>query len=666
MSTRSRYDEFEIEVRSVQGGGYEARVIRSPFGPADCPFLPPFDESERTELLSALEWRVLRSSPAWRDLVRVRKRAPKPSSLTEHDIGGKLFAALFSGDVRDRYRQSMAPVQDRRARSRHGLRLRLSFDPGEDFAPIATLPWELLLDDEVFLARDTRIPVVRSLTVRHAPDPAPARPPLRVLLIDSAPKDLDAIQTGKERRRIKKALKARTDIQVDVFTHPDVRSLRRAVKKHAYQIVHFMGHGGRIKNGGEHFGLYFEGAQREAEAVPGEFVAEFLKDVRDLRLVVLNSCWSGAVPRQSSRDPFTGVAVSLMLRDIPATVAMQFPISDRAAIEFSGAFYASLAAGEPVEEAVTEGRLAILADHRDSLEWTTPVLFLPGDGQLFDFSRSRAARSGGAGEAVRGKRTPREELPLQLSVWSFPDPFISIEKPDDLLDLRPYFDGRKIREHRLWQEEVFPRLREFLLRHKRPGRPIVLDFAAHSTLAFAAGYCLEAKSGLDVKIYQRGRLGTCLWHAEAGPPRQGGLWRKEKGIRAAGKTHDVAMAVGVTHDVLKDVQVYLRSSRTRVGRVLPLTVSPGPGDTAVADGLHALQLAQDLAYRIRQRTPEERSATLHLFAAAPNVLLFFLGQLGRAFGSIQLYEHLFGAKELGAYLPSLQLPLPQDPPQSGS
>ncbi len=665
MSKRS-YDEFEIEVRSVQGGGYEARVVRSPFGPADSPFHPPFDEAERSELLSTLERRVLRSSPAWRDAMRVRKSAPKLSPRTEHDIGGKLFAALFAGQVRDRYRQSMAPVQDRRARSRHGLRLRLSFDPGEDFAPIATLPWELLLDDGVFLARDTRVPVVRSLTVRHAPDPAPARPPLRVLLIDSAPKGLDTLDTRKERMRIKKALRGRTDIAVDVFTHPDVRKLRRMVKKHPYQIVHFMGHGGRLENGRERFGLYFEGAQHEAEAVPGEFFAEFLKDVRDLRLVVLNSCWSGAVPPQPSKDPFTGVAVSLMLRDIPATVAMQFPISDRAAIEFSAAFYESLAAGEPVEEAVTEGRLAILADHRDSLEWTTPVLFLPGDGQLFDFSKSRGARSEGAGETTRSKRTPREEPPLQLSIWSFPDPFISIEKPDDLLDLRPYFDGRKIREHRLWQEEVFPQLREFLLRHKRPGRPIVLDFAAHSTLAFAAGYCLEAKSGLDIALYQKGQVGKPqLWRAEAGPARQGPLWNEEEDIWL-GAELDVAMAVGVTWPVIDDVTHYLRDSGAAVGRVIPRSLYPKPNPTGVTDGLHALQLAHDISYRIRQRMPEERSATLHLFASAPNVLLFFLGQLGRAFGSIQLYEHLFGAKEQGAYLPSLQLPLPQDPSQSGS
>jgi hypothetical protein len=55
---------------------------------------------------------------------------------------------------------------------------------------------------------------------------------------------------------------------------------------------------------------------------------------------------------------------------------MQRPISDRAAIGFSDAFYRHLARGDSIDEALTEGRQAIHSTGPESFEWATPVLFL--------------------------------------------------------------------------------------------------------------------------------------------------------------------------------------------------------------------------------------------------------------------------------------------------
>ena len=104
-------------------------------------------------------------------------------------------------------------------------------------------------------------------------------------------------------------------------------------------------------------------------------------DEDSLRLVVLNSC-EGA--RSSRVDPFSGVAASLVHFDIPAVVAMQFEITDRAAVVFGGEFYAALADGYPVDSALAEARKAIFADQND-VEWGTPVLFMRvADGRIFD------------------------------------------------------------------------------------------------------------------------------------------------------------------------------------------------------------------------------------------------------------------------------------------
>ena len=83
-------------------------------------------------------------------------------------------------------------------------------------------------------------------------------------------------------------------------------------------------------------------------------------------------------------DPFAGVAASLVQREIPAVIAMQFEITDRAAIVFAHEFYAAVADGYPVDSAVAEARKAIFADAND-IEWGTPVLFMRvPDGRIFD------------------------------------------------------------------------------------------------------------------------------------------------------------------------------------------------------------------------------------------------------------------------------------------
>ena len=98
-------------------------------------------------------------------------------------------------------------------------------------------------------------------------------------------------------------------------------------------------------------------------------------------MAVLNSC-EGA--RASLNDPFSSVATSLIEHEVPAVIGMQFEITDRAAILFSGEFYAALADGRAVDEALSQARMAIFADNND-IEWGTPVLFMRvTDGRLFD------------------------------------------------------------------------------------------------------------------------------------------------------------------------------------------------------------------------------------------------------------------------------------------
>ena len=73
-----------------------------------------------------------------------------------------------------------------------------------------------------------------------------------------------------------------------------------------------------------------------------------------------------------------------------------------------------------------------------------------------------------------------------------------------------------------------------------------------------------------------------------------------------------------------------------------------------------LRLAQALRRCLLTRNPHERGGRVHFFCAAPNALVFYLGQLASSLGSVVLYEFAFRVQgdSLGATSRSIELPPP--------
>jgi hypothetical protein len=232
------------------------------------------------------------------------------------------------------------------------------------------------------------------------------------------------------------------------------------------------------------------------------------------------------------------------------------------------------------------------------------------------------------------------------------------DETDAMVCLVRHFDGREIRGTDLWKEAVIPDLRTFLSPIIPKGEPLTLCLDTHSTVAFAAGQYLEAKSGVRVAVRQRTHLGTVVWDAATAPGGAEGLWEfEEVACRPSGA--EVAVAISVTHDVLADVQAYVTRSLPCVGRILSFAVRPGPGPTAVRDGAHASSLAQELVATIRKvRASKEWEGPVHVFSAAPNGLMFRIGQLSRSLGRCLPYEYDFDRCAPGAYEPTIILPTP--------
>ena len=144
-----------------------------------------------------------------------------------------------------------------------------------------------------------------------------------------------------------------------------------------------MGHG-EFDEESSQGALLFERDDGTGQPFEGRRLAQLLHDFETLRLVVLNACHTAEAVGTNGPNPFAGAASSLVMGGVPAVVAMSGPVSDRVAVAFSRTFYQRLAAGDPIEAAVTEGRLAIQRAEPGDGAWAIPTLFLrSSDGMLF-------------------------------------------------------------------------------------------------------------------------------------------------------------------------------------------------------------------------------------------------------------------------------------------
>lgn len=315
---------------------------------------------------------------------RARHRVALTATADARRFGGALFAALFNGDVLGVYRTA---IDTARAKG-HGVRITLCLSGAPELVDV---PWEYLCDNPDFLAVSAFTPVVRYLDLPRAPRPLLVDPPLRVLGVISNPSDCEALDVERERANLERALTGLTDagaIELTWLERPTLPALLTALQRETFHALHYIGHGSYDRDA-EQGVLLFEDDAGWRHPVSGDRLGTVLHDFSHLRLAVLNAC-EGA--RSARTDPFAGVAGALVQRDIPAVVAMQFEISDEAAITFADGFYRPLAAGAPVDTSVSAARLAMLAERGDDIEWGTPVLFMRvPDGRIFDLGdRSEA------------------------------------------------------------------------------------------------------------------------------------------------------------------------------------------------------------------------------------------------------------------------------------
>jgi hypothetical protein len=363
------YRNFDLLIEGTGAGGYRARVLASPAGETGpVPVRMPFSDLEVENFL-------LKIGRPRRHTVR---GVNSPEAAAIRQFGGRLFDAVFLDDLRETLTRSVDEVEGQDA----GLRLRLRL---ADCPELADLPWEYIYDPRArrFLALSQWTPVVRYLDLRRRIPPLSIRPPLRILMMAASPTDFDRLDVDGEWAKVRDALgelQRSGRVQMDRVPTGTLADLRRQLRRSSYHVFHYVGHGRYNPDTGDGE-LALEGPGGRAQLISGAELGARLSDHRSLRLAVLNSC-EGA--RSGRTDPYSGTAQSLVYQGIPAVVAMQFEITDQAAITFAQNLYEAVADGLPLDAAMAEARNAIL-DQPNPVEWATPVLYLRApDGRIFD------------------------------------------------------------------------------------------------------------------------------------------------------------------------------------------------------------------------------------------------------------------------------------------
>lgn len=377
------YSDYTITISAHQGAGYPVSVVAEGMGRVSDVLAAP--TAELTRLIAQV------------------------GHLPPGDGHGELLTAAGAGLFHwliGRLETHLRVAWDRAEHHGRGLRLRLSIDPPE----INAWPWELLHDpqrDRTF-ATSIATPLVRYLDRSDqfgGLTDLKADLPLKMLLILPKSADLNLV---KERSVIEQAIIPLDDVlKLKVIEGAVTRArFADALITDDYEIVHGSGHGS-FADGVGYIGL--NNADGSPDWVDGQVMGRFVVNCKSLKLGVLNVCSSAKVDEGRA---FQGLAPQLVRAGVPAVVAMQYPLSDDAAMTFAEEFYRRLCTGDNsagrVDVAVTYARNMLAILYPGDRCFAAPVVYThAADGVIFALQKKAvvpAANSEVAGTLAESLR----------------------------------------------------------------------------------------------------------------------------------------------------------------------------------------------------------------------------------------------------------------------
>jgi len=240
--------------------------------------------------------------------------------------------------------------------------------------------------------------------------------------------------------------------------------------------------------------------------------------------------------------------------------------------------------------------------------------------------------------------------PVAIRSFLGPAADVSEAAQEDTLVLTEFFRQRYLRDDLDWREDIRPRVDAFIRNAVRKSNKLRLILDAHASIAFLAGSILDTKSAVQTELVQKGRVGAKIWRADDGIGTSGASFVVAE--ERIGHGPEIAVAISVAQPAAAHARAYVSRELPRVGRILSFSMPSGPGLQTVNGGGHAAALAEQAANSIRVLKVDDPDSVVHIFAACPNALLFYLGQHHQGISPCVVYEFDFDRKGNKTYHPS--------------
>jgi hypothetical protein len=388
------------------------------------------------------------------------------------EYGSLLLQSTFVEKALRGYRQMQSAIDDAMS-----LRIRLNIAP--EASRLHTLRWECLQDFEPPVRRlgcSPFTPLSRYLPLTNTRTRAREQT-LRVLVAIASPKDLGEdrwrrftpLDKEGEWRAIDRSLEYFGDrVQFELQTTPaSLKAIRDRLEAERFHVLHLIGHGGYRRDDPNRPELGYMLLERDADElaapVTDDLLGQLVMDLPSLQLVVLAACHSAD---RSEADAFIGLAPNMIRSGVPAVVAMQELVSFDTARRFAERFYHSLGYESlgHVDIAINHARRSLfLVDQDADWDWSIPVLFMRGDGQLFepaDAQEPPEARPPVLARRLQGTAPPEAALPngeRDAEIIPLATPGRSLDKqiPEPRSEVGPETDRLAVRLFNLMDRHRF-------------------------------------------------------------------------------------------------------------------------------------------------------------------------------------------------------------------
>jgi hypothetical protein len=344
-------------------------------------------------------------------------------------LGEKLFRIIFAKDIREIFDDALNNIE--KSEDKRGLRIVIEYP---ETSVIANWPLELLRrpgPGPIWLSTDERLSLSRKIHLGGTTRTRGRRPPLRILVVVSSPKNkypvmnglvLDSIlkwaetvqseefveEQNFQRRQV--ALTQGEEVvesalievkllgKVPDYDRPsgkiyldcnaDYDNFREIISDWRPQILHFIGHGD-VRNSQGRL-AFVDSFTSNAQWINANDLQQLITaESSRLKLVLLQVC------KSASAESRLNLASRMVSLKIPAVVAMQFEIDNYCAVGFASRFYQELARKSDVDYAVQLARHHItqLRDPEkknprfwNNREFCTPVIYTVKPATIIDFN----------------------------------------------------------------------------------------------------------------------------------------------------------------------------------------------------------------------------------------------------------------------------------------